>query len=247
MKNYDLFESLKQEIKNDNSPLKDWSENYFHTHKKRYLSDLNILDDNYSSGRILEIGSAPYHMTYLIHKKGLPLCGVDISPERQSSFITNVGLKIKECNIEESPLPFEDNMFHYILLNEVFEHLRINPIKTLKEINRVLHPDGILVLSTPNLYNIRNIVNLMLGKGFDDPYAEFSKIEKLGHMGHVREYSTKQVAKFLDNTGYKSTKILKRSYNSLKGMWTPFNLVRKLIPGLHEYQIHICKKQTENL
>lgn len=61
-------------------------------------------------------------------------------------------------------------------------------------------------------------------------------------MGHVREYSMKQMKTFLHNTGFKSLKVIHKSYNPLKGLWMPLNLLRKFIPAFNTYQIHICRK-----
>ncbi len=247
MEDLQILNNLEKEIYKDNSALSEWSKNYFHEgNKQRYLYDLKILKENYSSGKILEIGSAPYHLTYILSKKCYDITGIDISPERQAAFISGNKLNIIKCDIELEPLPFEDNGFHYIIFNEIFEHLRINPIQTLREINRVLHPDGILTLSTPNLYSVRNIVNFLLGKGFDDPYEEFLKLETIQHMGHVREYSVRQVKEFLEKTGFNNIKTQRKSFGRLKGLWTPFNFVRSVIPGLHALQIHTCNKVTSH-
>lgn len=242
MPHTEFYKELDRIIADDKSDLAAWSQNYFKHHQQRYRYDLENLRKYYSSGKILEVGSAPYHLTYLIKQSGLPVTGVDIDPSRQHEFIQSVGLEIVRCNIEQEQLPFGDNSFQYIIFNEIFEHLRINPIRTLREINRVLHPEGMLVLSTPNLYSVRNIVHLLLGRGFDNPYSEFNKLETIGHMGHVREYSVAQVKEFLKNTGYNVFRSELISHYPLKGMWALFNPVRKMVPTLHSYQVHFCRK-----
>lgn len=240
MVNPETLNKLESLIAADQSSLRDWSLNYFQHHHKRYNFDLDTIDRYYTSGKILEVGSAPYHLTWLMKERGLPVTGVDIDPSRQKEFIERAGLEIITCNIEKDPLPFPDDHFHYVIFNEIFEHLRINPIATLKELRRVVHPDGVFVLSTPNLYSVRNIVNIIRGKGFDDPYTEFNKLNTIGHMGHVREYSVRQVQAFLANTGFKILKSTTVSHYPLKGMWRLFNPLRKIFPGIHAYQIHIC-------
>jgi SAM-dependent methyltransferase len=222
--------------------LENWSRNYLHNHKKRYQHDIRLIKENYQTGRILELGSAPFHLTNILKEMELPVTGVDIAPERFDGFIKSQKLEVVKCNVETEKLPFKDNEFHLILFNEIFEHLRINPIATLREINRVLHPDGILILTTPNLYSIRNVIHLMLGKGFDDPYDQFKRLEEIGHMGHVREYSGKQVKKFLTNTGFKSRALQFKSFDTLKGSWIVFTPLRKLFSGLNSFQIHVCSK-----
>ncbi len=234
------FNELGEKLAINKDELSDWSLNYFNAaSKKRYINDISIIDKHFKSGEILEIGSAPY----ILKKRGYSVTGIDINPQRQSTFIKDTNLHIVKCDIENEPLPFEDNSFKYILFNEIFEHLRINPIQTLREINRVLHPDGIFVLSTPNLYNFKNIVNFLLGKGFDNPYDEFLKIETIQHMGHVRIYSIKQLKTFLLNTGFKPIKTQVKTFESYNGLWRLFVLFPRLFPALNTIQIHICKKK----
>jgi 2-polyprenyl-3-methyl-5-hydroxy-6-metoxy-1,4-benzoquinol methylase len=47
-------------------------------------------------------------------------------------------------------LPFPNKSFDAVTLLEVIEHLK-NPEKTLKEIKRVLKPNGQVIISTPNV------------------------------------------------------------------------------------------------
>lgn len=240
----DIFQDLELGLKKENNSsedLQNWNLNYFKNHQSRFRSDLETVQETYTGGKILEIGSAPLHFTYVLKNLDFPVTGVDIDPKRFDHFIAENELDIKKCNVETEPLPFEDQEFHLIIFNEIFEHMRINPIATLKEIRRVLHPEGHLILSTPNLYSITTFVNFILGKGFDDPYEQFDKIEKFGHMGHVREYSVSQLRKFLVKTGYKPVKVKLQSHKSLKGLWTPFNLVRIVLPKTRAFQTYICK------
>ena len=61
-------------------------------------------------------------------------------------------------------------------------------------------------------------------------------------MGHVREYSPSQVSEFLTNTGYKIIEVKMQSHIPLTGMWAVFNMVRRILPRFHSYQIQIAKK-----
>jgi 2-polyprenyl-3-methyl-5-hydroxy-6-metoxy-1,4-benzoquinol methylase len=243
MEELQIFKDLQHEVNIADGILAEWSRNYYaEGTRQRYMYDLKLIETYHKGGKILEIGAAPYHLTYLLSRKGYDVTGIDIAPERLGSFISRNDLNIVKCDIESEALPLEDNAFHYIIFNEIFEHLRINPIQTLREMNRVLHPDGFMALSTPNLYSITNIVKYFLGMGMDNPYEEFLKLETIQHMGHVREYSIRQVKIFLEKTGFTNIEVQRKSFGRLKGMWTPFNFIRKLIPGIHALQIHICSK-----
>lgn len=230
------------EASTSDKELENWSKKYLHNHKNRYLHDIQLIKKNYEKGKILELGSAPFHLTYILDQMEFSITGADITPERFNNFIETQKLDIVKCNVETEKLPFENNTFHLILFNEIFEHLRINPIATLREINRVLHPDGTLILTTPSLYSIRNVVHLIMGKGFDDPYEQFKRLEDIGHMGHVREYTGKQVKKFLLNTGFQSKSLQFKSFDKLKGSWVVFSPLRKIFSGLNSFQIHVCAK-----
>ena len=54
-------------------------------------------------------------------------------------------------------LPFSDNSFDLITANMVFEHLE-KPEAQLREISRILFPDGILVFHTPNKLSYSTIL-----------------------------------------------------------------------------------------
>lgn len=218
---------------------------YFSDHKNRYKSDLQIIDNYYTAGEILEVGSLPCHLTYCLKSLGYQIIGLDLNPERVASFIRNNNLYVVKCDIENERLPFNDNQFDLILLNEVFEHLRIDPIFALKEINRVLKYEGVLKLTTPNLYSLGNIASFCYGKGLTmtTPYKEFKKLHTVGHMGHFREYSTSEVKEFLDNTGFQLIDVKYKTYNrSRRGRF--IDLFYHIIPALRPYQVVISKKQS---
>lgn len=238
-----LAEVLSGEIGADQA-LRDWNKNYFNNARKRYRSELDMLQPYLFEGcKVLEVGSSPYHLTWVLQELGVDITGVDIAPERFSDFVDALGIKSVKCNVETEKMPFDDNSFDLVIFNEVFEHMRIDLISTMKELNRVLKKDGVLMLSTPNLYSIQNLVRIALGRGFDNPYEEFNKLHTIGHMGHVREYSVKQVKVFLNNTGFRPEVVHMKSYNKLRGMWSLFNPVRAVFKGLHTFQVHFSKKK----
>ncbi|HOX08618.1 MAG TPA: methyltransferase domain-containing protein [Planctomycetota bacterium] len=57
--------------------------------------------------------------------------------------------------------PFPDGSFDGIHMQEVIEHLE-NPAHAVRECARVLKPDGVLVLSTPNMLNAASRVRFLL-------------------------------------------------------------------------------------
>ncbi len=240
----DIYADLEKDLPLAEAKIRTWSKNYFEGNKNRYLSDLAFVKKFYTGGKILEIGSAPFHFTYLMKRSGLAVTAIDLAPQRFEKFIQKHQLEVLACNIEQEPLPFEEETFDLIVFFEVFEHLRINPINTLKEISRVLKSGGTLLLQTPNLYNAMRIKGMIRGQGFDDPYKEFSKLERFGHMGHTRVYTVNQVKEFLQKTGTTPKQVFYTSKkNERLKKYYATNFLAKLFPKIRTHFLIVADKK----
>ncbi|MHB9288024.1 class I SAM-dependent methyltransferase [Halobacteriales archaeon Cl-PHB] len=96
-----------------------------------------------------------------------------------SGYIRQEGLDIREFDIEREALPFDGRSFSTVLFTEMLKHLRMNPLETLRKIQRVTTDDGTLVLTTPNFYSIINIGDFILGRGLrnmDTGYEVFKQL-----------------------------------------------------------------------
>ena len=175
-----------------------WWSNYLASHKSHYRELFSIIKETSKDSKILEIGSVPGHFTTLMKKQGFKIEGVDIEPNRLEKFWLKHQIKIHKVNVETETLPFESNSFDLIIFSEILEHLRINPIKPLLEINRILKTNGRLILSTPNVTPIMKLDFLFNNESFQgNPVKEFEKLETLGHMGHIRLYSLPEIKSIL--------------------------------------------------
>lgn len=74
--------------------------------------------------------------------------GAEINPEHYE--VAKRRFKnIKFFNTALEETPFEDDFFDVIVLNDVLEHTN-DRIQTLSEMNRVLKPEGVIIISTPH-------------------------------------------------------------------------------------------------
>ncbi len=75
--------------------------------------------------------------------------GIDIAPEfaRPDVLIQDISKGI----------PFPDGSYDFAFIIEVLEHVP-NPFGTLREIHRVLRPNGVLIVSVPNPYHFKEIL-----------------------------------------------------------------------------------------
>ncbi|TVR83694.1 MAG: class I SAM-dependent methyltransferase [Chitinophagaceae bacterium] len=243
------LEDLKLIVQNgvsDNESINNWAVNYYDQFLERFIEDIELVE-KYSpkNGHILDIGSAPFYTTYLLREKGFQIQAIDINPENYKPFINQTGLEVHKTNIETEKLPFEDSTFDVILFSEVFEHLRIDLINTMSEFKRVLKPGGILLLSTPNFFEIEKLFNLIF-KGRTAPiYEEYKLLQEHGFMGHVREYTAKDVKIFMEKLGYQC---LKTHYRGK----APFNkgikrymraFVHRIFPRFRKWFLLVLKNE----
>jgi hypothetical protein len=82
---------------------------------------------------------------------------------------------------------------------EIIEHLAIDPVRALSEIHRVLRPDGVVVITTPNCLSLQRLEGFLLGQSeMVDRYSP-----ALGYGArHNREYRPYELRTLLESTGF---------------------------------------------
>lgn len=186
-----------------NRALEDWAKNYAGMHAGRCLWDAEFVGRR-PIRRCLNIGGAPYLFEYAIRKQfpDVELTSLDIHPERFPNAAQILGMRIVSCNIE-TDAPALTEKFDMIVFTEMFEHLRIDILGTMRRIRELLAEDGRLYLTTPNGWGWTAWRILYLrGRTGPYPVEEWSKLSRLGHMGHVRLYSLLELAEVLAHCGF---------------------------------------------
>jgi SAM-dependent methyltransferase len=239
-----IIEGCAADLSPSHEGLVEWHDGYVRHHKQRLAFDLDIVRAQVvQDAEILEIGSVPLVLTAALLRSDYRITGCDIAPERYAAKINQLGIKVVKCDIEKEMLPFEGGTFDALIFNELFEHLRINPIFTLSEALRVLKPGGILILSTPNLRSLGGIKNFLLqNRSYScegDIYSQYQKLDKIGHMGHVREYTTREVIDFLEKVGFGVSKVIHRGrYGGIAS-----RLITAALAGLRPFVSYVAVKR----
>jgi SAM-dependent methyltransferase len=217
---------------------------YFKDHSERLALDYEWITHTVDkSAHILEIGGYPYFLTRSLQRAGYAIHSADQPVGESGHLAQQLSIPVSWCDIENADLPFADASFDEVVFNEVFEHLRINPIFAVRNLRRVLRPGGRLWLSTPNLKSLRGIINFLLhseawsvvGEGV---YAQYRSFEKGDGMGHVREYTSVEVGKFLSEVGFEVDKVVYRGRSRNELM----NAAFKLVPSFRPYFTIISRK-----
>jgi SAM-dependent methyltransferase len=141
--------------------------------------------------RILDVGCGTGLNAQHLAAKGHTVVGLDLSPVAIERF-RQKGFEGFVCDIEkESGAPFSSCSFDLIFASEVIEHIA-DTETFLAELNRLVRPGGVLVLSTPNSafwpYRILGV----LGR----TASEYQ------HPGHVRFFSRRYLANALESAGF---------------------------------------------
>jgi len=181
-------------------------------HLERLLFTISYIKNNtLVSDSILDIGSGTAFVPNFLSLEGyenITIIDINDPPINADNKINS-----HKLDIEEDFLPFEDNSFNAILFLEVFEHLYKRPNHVFREVYRVLKKDGILIISTPNGGITRKLIRLLAKGKFDMPIYDFSLIyEKLGHFGHIREYSVREIKEYLKYFSFSIQKVLLNTF-----------------------------------
>ena len=125
-----------------------WNELYIHS-AKRYLFAAEFC----KGGQVLDLGCGSGYGAKFLARTAQQVIAVDMDPfALQYGEETYPDPRIRRLHVlPEQNLPFEDHYFDVIVSLEVVEHVPVEQMEAyFAEIGRLLKPDGVLIMSTPN-------------------------------------------------------------------------------------------------
>jgi len=225
----ELIDEVSRTVEPDSPALESWSSSYVSDFRERFAFDLDYARELLApAARIIEVGSSPPVLTGALARAGYDVTGIDLDPTRFARAVADLAVRVVKVDIECERWPFEDQSFEGALFFEVFEHLRINPIFTVAELNRVLTPGARVLLSTPNAHSLIGHLRYLLGRETmsvgGSIFYEFQKLSRIGHMGHVREYGVSDIIAFFATLGFETEEVIYRGHGSkfLPRSYRPF-------------------------
>jgi SAM-dependent methyltransferase len=100
------------------------------------------------NGRLLDVGCASgVFLNHFRQQPGWNVFGVEINPEAAAYARNQYHLNVTTGTVEQASFP--EGHFDAVTLWDVLEHFH-DPVASLREIRRILKPDGILVFRVPN-------------------------------------------------------------------------------------------------
>jgi ubiquinone/menaquinone biosynthesis C-methylase UbiE len=173
---------------------------------------------------------------YKDRENNFDLYGVDIS-EKLLDVAKQNGIKTFLCDLDKEKLPFEDNYFDILITGETIEHI-VNSNFFLSEINRVLKPKGILILSYPNINTLLGIIMMLF---FDLPPMYSARFRS----PHVRDWTKKMIKLALKEFGFSVQKMSGSSFFIPRlGTINPLGIA-KFFPRWSNSVVVVAQKHTE--
>jgi 2-polyprenyl-3-methyl-5-hydroxy-6-metoxy-1,4-benzoquinol methylase len=138
----------------------------------------------------------------------------------RNSYHTETGTVAKNLilDVEIERIPEPDGSTDAVLMMEVLEHFGLDPMQVLAEVNRVLKPSGLLVLSTPNAVEFRNMRRVMNGRS---PYAGL-EFNGFSTNRHNRIYDAEELHGVIEAAGFEVEVCTSRSYSDTWLGWRMF-------------------------
>lgn len=105
-------------------------------------------------------------------------------------------------------LPFEDESVDLVTLLAVIEHFPNTPRIVLEEAQRILRPDGLLIVDTPNAGAFGNRIGFLIhGEGFWAPIRDLYE-SGIPFLGHKRCYSRRELVATLGWAGFEPESVV---------------------------------------
>lgn len=120
-------------------------------------------------------------------------CGVEFM-DRAAETARRVLDRVEIGNIESETFDFKGGQFNLILCLDVLEHLR-DPWDVIKRVSGWLAPNGVLVVSVPNI-RYRSVLSDLALKGQFD-YQQFGILDRT----HLRFFTRKSAIELLQSAG----------------------------------------------
>ncbi len=170
-----------------------WLEEYLPAYQavdvaSRYGPPLEYLERYRDTGRLLDVGCGLGFYLSEAKRRGWHAEGVDVSPFTREYAAEAFGLEVHIGELNSLDLPQES--YDGISLWDTLEHVQ-SPSALLREVHRLLRPNGLLLLSTPNW---NSLSRYLLGPDF----------QAIGPDDHIYYFSSETLSKLVRGGGVRA-------------------------------------------
>jgi SAM-dependent methyltransferase len=227
---------LHHRISGEPKVLTDGRPAYVEHHLDRSMAAISLVPERRDRGRMLELGSGIYLMTFLVEQlRNYDLDLVQYWGRPSGAYGTTMiddrtgasrVMPFREFNGEREPFPYPDATFDVILNCDTIEHMLCDPVHMLAECHRVLKPGGVMVVTTPNVLRLDNVVRLLQGVNIHDKYVLQSASAR-----HPREYTPNELRRIHEWVGFEVTHLETRDVTRSTVSRSARRMARALLKG----------------
>jgi len=173
---------------------KEWIEKQMERRIPMWERRLKEMKEYKKNGSLLDVGCGLGTFLKLAKEERFEIYGTEISEYACRYVKDNLKIDVFRGDLEEAHFPPVN--FDVVTVWHTLEHLP-NPKATLKEINRILRKDGLLVVATPNMNNFITRILYILAKR--KKLMLFSNQAKEWHFYH---FSAQTITSMLKKAGF---------------------------------------------
>ena len=213
--------------------------------KSGYLGEFKSVIEKYikKDQLILEAGCGPAHFAAALAAQGYKVIGVDSEPEAVRFAKENLPrLDIRVGDVENLDMA-SGSVGCYLSLG-VVEHFMDGPDKALKEARRLIHPEGVALISVPYLNPLR--------KRLKDSLTKSEKTTEL--FFHQYYYGVEGFSEYLEQAGFSVIDLwpyavhafLTREHIVYSSFWNSFacrEKIKKVLRKAHDHVPGFIRKQ----
>jgi SAM-dependent methyltransferase len=153
---------------------------------------LEVVQD-WEPGKLLDVPSSEGALPARLAEMGFDVVCADLDLSRLGCDLPAVALNL--CD----PMPFKTASFDYLTFVEGIEHLE-RPFLCLQELARVVKPGGRMILSTPNVLNLRSRWRFLTA-GYHLRFREADP-DGVGSKGHILPLTYREYRYLLRRAGF---------------------------------------------
>jgi 2-polyprenyl-3-methyl-5-hydroxy-6-metoxy-1,4-benzoquinol methylase len=148
---------------------------------------------------VLEVGPAYGYVVLLLQRLGYRVQASEC-PETlatgQCAAVLAAGIGITPWDLHTDACPFEPDSFDVIICSEVLEHLQISLVAAIRKISHALKSDGVIIITTPNIYRVTNLRRILKDENITDAFPDEPAVVKgivVDRRHHQREPAMSEV------------------------------------------------------